>query len=124
MKDILSIILSYLPTMDVLNYRVTSNYNNNYVCNKLSKKYIIKIKSDNVNNIRLLNNEDGINNLYYDLNLSHNISISDERVKSLTNLISLNLYDNDIVSDESIKCLINLTKLNLCGNDKISDEIV
>ncbi len=48
MEDTLSVILSYLNVHNVLSYRLTNNSNNLYVCTKLLKKYIIKVKSDNI----------------------------------------------------------------------------
>ena len=122
MDDILSVILSNLSITDLLSIRLSSKYYNNYVCNKLIKKYVIKLKSDNIDKVCLLNNGIGIHNLYYDLNLYDNTIITDKSVKCLTNSTSLNLYCNTKITDESIKCLPNLTSLDLSfNNTKITD---
>ena len=119
MDDILSIIFCHLPVLDLLNIRSTNKYYNSYICNKLSKKYIIKLKSKNIDKVCLLNNGIGINKFYYDLNLCNNTKITDESVKCLINLTSLDLCNNTKITDESIKCLTNLTSLDLCYNTKI-----
>ena len=122
MDDILPLILSKLNVSDVLNYRVTNHCNNVVVCTKLSKKYIIKLKPGNIDKISELNNGFGIRNLYYDLDLSYNIKISDGHLKHLTNLTSLTLQYNKNITDESLKCLVDLTSLNLFENREITDE--
>ena len=124
MDDILSIILNHLSISDILNYRLTNNYNNNYVCTKLLEKHIIEIKSENLDNLYLLNNCNGIKNVYYDLDLAYDDMISDKNVKRLTSLTSLYLKWNKKISDASVKCLINLTLLDLSGNEKVSNESV
>ena len=56
----------------------------------------------------LLNNGIGIRNLYYDLDLCFNNTITDESVKCLINLTSLDLDNNNTITDESVKCLPNV----------------
>jgi len=124
MDDILSVILSNLSITDLLSVRLSSKYYNNYVCTKSIKKYIIKLKSDNIYKVCLLNNGIGICNLYYDLYLYNNTKITDKSIKCLPNLTSLNLSCNNTIIDESVKYLINLTSLNLCFNNIITDESV
>ena len=41
MDDILSIVFYDLNVSDLLSVKLTQKYYNSYVCNKLSKKYII-----------------------------------------------------------------------------------
>ena len=88
MDDILSVILSNLSITDLLNIRSLSDYYNNYVCSRLIKKYIIRLKAENIDKMCLLNNGIVIRNLYYDLDLNSNKIITDENIKCLTSLTS------------------------------------
>ena len=54
--------------------------------------------------------------------LCYNDKITDEGIKSLTNLTSIYLRYNDKITDEGIKSLTNLTSIDLCHNDKITNE--
>jgi len=54
------------------------------------------------------------------LNLRKNYYISDDGLKDLINLETLKL--NDLISDESLRTLTNLKHLDISGNELISDE--
>ena len=63
-----------------------------------------------------------IGNKIIELDLFLNNKITDNSLKTLTNLAKLNLGYNNMITDNGLKTLTNLTKLYLWNNNTITDN--
>ena len=69
-----------------------------------------------------------INKRFYDLttgsitSLDGSANLSNDIVRSLTNLTSINLWNNTVITDSSVQLLTNLTSISLSSNTVITNE--
>ena len=92
--DIWGLVLQELDTKDFLTmYLISKEFTNYALTQKLNKKWIIKVKTENINKLNQLNGNIKMLNLYFDLNLQWNKIVTDEDIRGLINLISLNLRE-------------------------------
>ena len=58
------------------------------------------------------------------MDLRYNNTITNNCLKTLTNLTELNLCNNNIITDNGLKTLTNLTKIYLGYNNTITNEYI
>ena len=135
-KDIWISIIQFIDDKKTLyNLRIISKYMRIYVDNYATPT--LKIKNMNqyhkipfrkckfiINYARKFNDKDinVIGNRLIELNLWRNNKITDNSLKTLTNLTKLNLVRNNIITDNGLKTLTNLTELNLSNNNTITNN--
>jgi hypothetical protein len=113
MEDIYQIIFDLLSTKDYLNLRCVSSYFNNCICNNKFCSRTISVKNENLALLKSFI----ITGVFYDVDLSDDVVITNNEIKQLSCLTSLNLRKNKNITDDGIKDLFLLTSFP-CGRLK------
>lgn len=100
-KDIWCLVLQNLNTKEFLTMYMISKEFTKYALNqKLNKKWIIKVKTENITKLYQLNGNCKLINLYFDLDLRWNKTIINKNIKDMMNITSLDLYSNILITDK------------------------